>query len=90
MLNYAPVALLPSATIKNKFELALILEVTYLENEGFNFKVIASYPNYAVRLGLQFDTFFLYEVKISGENVSLNHYNFITQFPMLAPVSSLF
>jgi len=89
MPNYAPVALLPSEAIKNKFELTLFLGVTYLVNES-NFKVIFSYPNYAVRLGLQFDTSFLYEVKISGENVSLSHYNFITQFPTLAPVSSLF
>ena len=90
MTNYAPVAMLPSAAIKNKFELTLFLGVTYLVNEGFNLKVIVSGPNYAVRLGRQFATSFLYEVKISGENVSLSHYNFITQFPTLAPVSSLF
>jgi len=89
MPNYAPVALLPSATIKNKFELTLFLGVTYLVNEGSNFKVTVSYPNYAVMLGRQFATSFLYEVKISGENVSLNHRNFLEQLFVLAPVSSL-
>ena len=89
MPNYAPVSLLPSAAIKNKFELTLFLGVTYLVNES-NFKVIVSHSNYAVMLGRQFATSFLYEVKISGENVSLNHRNFLEQLFVLAPVSSLF
>jgi hypothetical protein len=89
MPNYAPVVLLPSAAIKNKFELTLFLGVTYLVNESFNFKVIVSYPNYAVMLGRQFATSFLYEVTLSGENVSLNHRNFLEQLFVLAPVSSL-
>jgi len=89
MPNYAPAALLPSAAIKDKFELTLSLGVTYLVNEGFNFKVTVTHPNYAVRLGRQFATSFLYEVEISGENVSLNHRNFLEQLFVLAPVSSL-
>jgi hypothetical protein len=89
MPNYAPVALLPSAAIKNKFELTLFLGITYLVNEGSNFKVIVSYPNYAVMLGRQFATSFLYEVMLSGENVSLSHRNFLEQLFVLAPVSSL-
>ncbi len=89
MPNYAPAALLPSAAIKNKFELTLFLGVTYLVNEGSNFNVTVSHPNYAVMLGRQFATSFLYEVKISGENVSLSHRNFLEQLFVLAPVSSL-
>jgi hypothetical protein len=89
MPNYAPAALLPSAAIKNKFELTLFLGITYLVNEGFNFKVTVTHPNYAVRLGRQFATSFLYEVEISGENVSLSHRNFLEQLFVLAPVSVL-
>jgi hypothetical protein len=91
--NYAPVMPLPDTTINNSFKLELKLrlawESTDLVNEGSNFNVIVSYPNYAVMLGQQFAASFRYGVKISGENISLNHRNFITQLPTPAPTSLL-
>ena len=92
--NYTPVSPLPGATIKSDFKLGLKLmfrfawESTDLVNEGSGYSShVISY--YFVKLGRQFATSFLYEVEISGENVSLSHYNFITRLPMPVPTSLL-
>jgi hypothetical protein len=84
--------LLPSTTINSEFKLELMLrfawESTDLVNEGSGYSShVISY--YFVKLGRQFATSFLYEVEISGENVSLSHYNFITRLPMPVPTSLL-
>ncbi len=92
MPNYTPVAPLPGATINSSFKLELMLrffwESTDLVNEGSGYSShVISY--YSVKLGRQFTTSFLYEVEILDENVSLSHYNFIAQLPILALISFL-
>jgi hypothetical protein len=88
MPNYASVTPLPSATINSKFELELRLALgsTDLVNEGSG-RVTISY--YSVELGQQFIASFHYEVKISVNNVSLSHSNFLTRLPMPVPTSLL-
>ena len=83
--NYAPVVLLPSATIESKFkfEFALIrfepafsvfVETIYSETKGYG-SVAKSY--YTVELRHH-----IYDVDISNKDVKLGHHNAITRFPI--------
>jgi hypothetical protein len=90
MPNYVPVMPLPSTTIKSEFKLKLKLRLarrsTNLVNEGYGYITISYY---SISLGQRDTSWFIYEVKILEGDARLDHTNFITKLPMLAPVSSL-
>jgi hypothetical protein len=86
--NYTPVSPLPDATINNSFKLELKLRLarrsTDLVNEGSGYITI-----YSISLGQRGTLWFNYEVEILEGDARLDHTNFITKLPMLAPVSVL-
>jgi hypothetical protein len=90
MPDYVPVTPLPGATIKSDFKLKLKLRLarrsTNLVNEGYGYITISYY---SISLGQRDTSWFIYEVKILEGDARLDHTNFITKLPMLAPVSSL-
>ena len=100
-LNYAPVVLLPSATVEGDFKLDLTLihyerefsvswESMYLVNKGFGYVATS---HYVVILGQRNIAHLLYETRITNENALLGQHNYTTQLPMfttaLSTVSSL-
>jgi hypothetical protein len=90
MPDYAPVMPLPGATVESDFKLKLKLRLarrsTNLVNEGYGY---ISITIYSISLGQRDTSWFIYEVKILEGDARLDHTNFITKLPMLAPVSSL-
>ena len=90
MPNYVPVTPLPDTTIESDFKLKLKLRLarrsTNLVNEGYGYITISYY---SISLGQRDTSWFNYEVKISEGDARLDHTNFITKLPMLAPVSFL-
>ncbi len=91
MPDYVPVMPLPGATIESDFKLKLKLRLarrsTDLVNEGYGYITISYY---SISLGQRDTSWFIYEVEILEGDARLNHTNFITKFPMPAPVSVLF
>jgi hypothetical protein len=81
VLNYALVALLPSASINGYFE----LENGHLLNEGHG-----NASEHFVELGKRDLSIINYYVGILDKNVLLSHYMAITPFPIPTPVSVLF
>jgi len=88
--NYAPVSLLPSATVEGDFELTLFLGVTYLVNKGFGY---AATSHYVVIFRHRNIARLLYEIRIADKNALLGQHSFAVQLPMfttaLSTVSSL-
>ena len=93
VLNYVPVALLPSAIINSNFK----LKSMHLLNAGYG-GTTASHYTVDLGLGQRSIAMIIYEVYVTTEHVSLNYhnyilrlhrYNLITQLFALAPVSSL-
>jgi hypothetical protein len=88
MPDYVPVMPLPDTTVESDFKLKLKLRLarrsTNLVNEGYGYITI-----YSISLGQRDTPWFIYEVKILEGDARLDHTNFITKLPMLAPVSVL-
>jgi hypothetical protein len=88
--NYVVMAPLPGATIESDFKLKLKLRLarrsTDLVNEGYGYITISYY---SISLGQRDTSWFIYEVEILEGDARLDHTNFITKFPMPAPVSVL-
>jgi hypothetical protein len=80
MMNYVPVAPLPSASIGSDFK----LESMHLVNEGSGLAIV---PEYTVILGQRDNLRLFYEINVdvSTRDVLLNNSYYITRLPVPTP-----